>query len=462
MAKTIIIDPITRISGFLEISVNIEDDTIVDARTSGLLYRGFETILKNRFPFDSIFITERICGICSTAHAVTAALADENALKIEVSLNDRYLRDLVHGFEIMQNHLRHFYLLSMPDYAKINSVKLASDQMYHDYRIPEDINQNIERHYVESIELSRMAHEGAATLGGKAPHSHGIFVGGITVNIDPYKLEKVRSIIEKLLAFVSTSMKEDANVLATYYPDYFEKGISYPNYMSYGMFNTYDEAEITYVKPSVLIEGVISPLNPDLITEQVKYAWYQTDNPTVADTKKEDAYSFIKSPHYNNLAMEVGPLARLKITGDYKGGSSCLDRNIARVMETEKILRIMVQIVTRIQLLRSNQKKYEIPQNAVGAGLTDTSRGTLGHWVNIENHVIQHYNIITPSVWNLSTKSNEGMAGVIEKALIGTKLNNIDEPVEIGRIARSFDPCVSCATHIITREGTDKTIDILV
>ena len=175
MAKTITIDPVTRISGFLEIKAKVKKNVIVKANASGLLFRGFEEMLKGRVPFDAVYFTERICGICSTAHAMASTLALEDALKITVSLNDSYLRDIMHGFEFVQNHLRHFYLLSMPSYARISSIKLVGEEQYRDYRLPEKINKKIEEHYVKSIELSRLAHEGLATLGGKAPHNHGDF-----------------------------------------------------------------------------------------------------------------------------------------------------------------------------------------------------------------------------------------------------------------------------------------------
>ena len=77
-------------------------------------------MLKGRSPLDAIYFTERICGICSTAHAMASTLALEDALKITVSLNDSYIRDIMHGFEFIQNHLRHFYLLSIPSYVKIS------------------------------------------------------------------------------------------------------------------------------------------------------------------------------------------------------------------------------------------------------------------------------------------------------------------------------------------------------
>jgi hydrogenase large subunit len=277
MSKTITIDPVTRISGFLEIKAEVEGNTIAKANASGLLFRGFEKMLKGRAPLDAIYFTERICGICSTAHAMASTLALEDALKVTVSLNDNYIRDIMHGFEFIQNHLRHFYLLSIPSYAKISSIKLIEEQQYTDFRLPEKLNKKIEEDYVRSIEISRLAHEGLALLGGKAPHNHGIFVGGVTVNIDAYKLEKVKSIIKKLESFVKNTMLEDAEIISKYYPDYFRKGKSYPYFMTYGVFDKYEDSEITYVKAGVMRDNIKYPLEPDKITEEIHYSWYKKE-----------------------------------------------------------------------------------------------------------------------------------------------------------------------------------------
>lgn len=463
MGKIFKIDPITRISGFLEIQAEVEGNIIVSANAGGLLFRGFEKMLKSRVPLDAVYFTERICGICSTAHAMASSLALEDALKITVSLNDNYLRDIMHGFEFVQNHLRHFYLLTMPSYVKISSIKLVGDQEYNDFRLPEELNRKLQEHYVSSIEFSRLAHEGLATLGGKAPHSHGIFVGGATVNIDAYKLEKVKSIINSIKAFVKDVMREDVEIIARFYADYFQKGKSYPYFMSYGVFDKYEDPEITYVKAGVMKSGVLQPLDANKITEQVNYSWYKADEGTVeVDLSKSDAYTFVKAPRYSGFPMEVGPLARLMISGEYTGGNSCMDRNIARVLEVEKILGIIEKLAQRVELKANNQKSYSIPESAYGAGLIDTTRGALGHWIQIENQLIKHYNIITPTVWNLSPKDALGVPGVVEKALIGSTINNIKEPVEIGRIVRSFDPCVSCATHLIGSEGSTSTVEVSV
>ena len=139
-----------------------------------------------------------------------------------------------------------------------------------------------------------------------------------------------------------------------------------------------------------------------------------------------------------------------------------MDRNIARVLETEKVLSIMKNLADRVELLPSNQEVHEMPKTASGVGLIDTTRGALGHWVQIEDQVIHHYNIITPTVWNLSPKDVTGSPGVIERSLIGSEINDINEPVEIGRIVRAFDPCVSCATHLLGNEGELGVVEVLV
>ena len=454
MANKIIINPLTRISGFLEIEVEVEQNKIINAKSSGLLFRGFEKMLRGRPPLDAIYFTERICGICSTAHSIASTLALEDALVIHPNENGKMIREFMHGCEFIQNHLRHFYQYTIPDFVKGARMDLSFIEPHNDYRLPEKLDNELSDHYVESLRYSRLAHE--------------MLVGGVTVNMESAKWIKIKSILSEIKKFVENLLIPDVFTIAEYYPDYFTNGIGYKNLMSYGLFDSYTDRAF-YVAPGVIINGEYSAFDSNKITENIHSAWYEsisdvesTTEPTVNENiHKENAYTWIKAPRYEGYAMEVGPLARMWLSGNYNRGISTMDRTIARVLEVKKIIEILEVFVEKITLLPSKLETYEFTQNAYGKGLVDTTRGALGHWIYVQNQVIQNYDIITPSSWNLSPEDFKGLKGVVENALMGTVIQDIKNPVEIGRIVRSYDPCVSCATHVFSDKYSSIEIRVV-
>ncbi len=457
MSEKIVINPLTRISGFLQIEVQVEKNVIIDAKSSGMMFRGFEKMLKGRSPLDATYFTERICGICSTAHAIASTMALENALEIKISNEDRMIRDFMHGSEFLQNHLRHFYQFTLPDYIKDPFSKDSlNSEAKMDYRLPKPIEEKLAEHYIKSLEFSRKSHQMLAILGGKAPHSHGIFTGGVTVNLDSSKYIELKSILFDIKAFITDIMIPDVYIISKYYSEYFSNGAGYNNLMSYGVFDHYDDKDIFFVGPGVSINNFKFDFNPEYISEGVYHSWYMKnkDNDLEVvedvDLDNKNGYSFIKTPRYAGYAMEVGPLARMILGGLYDGGISTMDRTIARVLETEKIACILQGLLEKIKPINNALPRYEFNKPLKSKGLIDTTRGTLGHWISIDEQKIKNYSVISPSTWNLSPKDQNGVYGVVEKALIGTYINDVKNPIEIGRIVRSFDPCVSCATHVVS------------
>jgi hydrogenase large subunit len=456
MTKKIVINPVTRISGFMEIQVDIENNQVVDAKTEGLMFRGFEKMLIGRSPFDAVYFTQRICGICSTAHSMASTLALEDAFGVVPSEQGRYLRDIMHGCEFLQNHIRHFYQYTIPDFVKLPEDYPLFKAEHNDFRLPREKNERLVKDYFDSLDLSRSAHEMLAVLGGKAPHNHGVFIGGITTQATTDKIIQIKSILHSIYKFINDRMLPDVYTIAEYYSDYFSIGRGYGNLLSFGCFNGYKDLGTLYVNPLVYTGGITSVFNPDNITEEIDYAWYKdtqnADKPFEADPEadmsKPQAYSWVKAPRYNNLPFETGPLARQWLSGECRNGISTMDRTIARVLEARKIASIMNILVENLTPGVSVQKEYAIPEIGVGKGLIDTTRGALGHWLKVNNQVISFYQIITPSAWNLSTRSNSDVKGTAEQALIGTPIKDINNPIEIGRTIRSFDPCISCATHV--------------
>ncbi|TYQ17877.1 UNVERIFIED_CONTAM: hydrogenase large subunit [Acetivibrio alkalicellulosi] len=469
MTKKIIINPVTRISGFMEIQANIENNQVVDAKTEGLMFRGFEKMLEGRSPFDAVYFTQRICGICSTAHSMASTLALEDAMGVVPTDQGRYLRDILHGCEFLQNHIRHFYQYTIPDFVKLPEDYPLFKAEHNDFRLPKEKNDRLVKDYFDSLDLSRSSHEMLAVLGGKVPHNHGVFIGGITTQATTDKIIKIKSILHYIYQFINNRMLPDVYTIAEYYRDYFSIGGSYGNLLSFGCFNGYKDLGTLYVNPLVYTDGKTSVFDLDNITEEIDYAWYK-DKQNVgkpfktdpeADMSKPQAYSWVKAPRYNNLPFETGPLARQWLTGEYRNGISTMDRTIARVLEARKIALIMNTLLENLIPGVSVQKEYTIPETAVGKGLIDTTRGALGHWLKINNQVILCYQIITPSAWNLSTRSSNGMKGTAEQALIETPVKDINNPIELGRTVRSFDPCISCATHIYTGGKNVNTIQVI-
>lgn len=469
MTKKIIINPVTRISGFMEIQADIQNNRVVDAKTEGLLFRGFEKMLNGRNPFDAVYFTQRICGICSTAHSITSTLALEDAIGVVPSEQGRYLRDIIHGCEFLQNHIRHFYQYTIPDFVKLPEDYPLFKAEHNDFRLPKEKNDRLVKDYFASLDLSRNAHEMLAVLGGKAPHNHGVFIGGIATQATTDKIIKIKSILHSIYQFINDRMLPDVYTIADYYRDYFSIGGGYENLLSFGCFDGYKNLGTLYVNPLVHTGGIISILNSENITEKIDYAWYNDkqnagkpfEADPDADMSKPQAYSWVKAPRYYNLPFETGPLARQWLSGEYRNGISTMDRTIARVLEARKIAVVMNTLLDNLIPSISVQQEYSIPETSEGKGLTDTTRGALGHWLKIKNRVISFYQIITPSAWNLSTRSGDNLKGTAEQALIGTPVKDINDPIELGRTIRSFDPCISCATHVYIGGKHVKTIQVV-
>ncbi len=122
MAQRITIDPITRIEGHLRIDVEVDGGVVTNAWSSGQMFRGLETILKGRDPRDAWHFVQRICGVCTTVHALASVRAVENALGLEIPLNAQLIRNLVQSIHCLHDHIVHFYALSALDWVDVVSA----------------------------------------------------------------------------------------------------------------------------------------------------------------------------------------------------------------------------------------------------------------------------------------------------------------------------------------------------
>jgi len=455
--KIIIIDPISRIEGHLKVELEIEGGKVVDARSSGTLFRGFEIILKGRDPRDAQLLAQRVCGICSAAHASAASLTLESAFRVKPPSNARIIRNLVTGADFLQSHILHFYLLTALDYFVGPEEPPFIPRFKGDYRLSSEINKEYLEHYLMALEVRRKIHEMTAIFGGKIPHHQTSVPGGVTEKPTVDKIASFLWRLREIIDFIENVYLPDVLVIADVYKEYGDIGKGYGNLLTYGGFNLDDVGKQKLFKSGRFTDGKIEGMESEKIAEDVRFSWYEPKisgrNPGEADTipapRKPGAYSWLKSPRYDGKPYELGPLARMWINGDYRKGISVMDRHIARALEAKKIARAMEEWVLQLRPGKAVYTPCKVPRNGEGMGLTEAPRGSLGHWIKISNSKIERYQIVTPSNWNCSPRDDRGEPGPLEKSLIGTPVADSENPIEVMRIIRSFDPCMACSVHLI-------------
>ncbi|MEN4053862.1 MULTISPECIES: nickel-dependent hydrogenase large subunit [Sulfurimonas] len=281
------------------------------------------------------------------------------------------------------------------------------------------------------------------------------------------------------------------------------------SYMTYGDFRLDDTGfyKSALLFPSgVVYDGDLSKVHevdPDKIAEDVTHAWYEGDKPLhpydgetipkytgldkhadgMAYLKTDEKYSWIKSPIYDDKRVEVGPLARMVVgvakgderitkyvTNFLKRGNlptsvlfSTVGRTAARAIETELMADVMMDWVDELAANTASGDLStwtdfdfdKVSVNTKGRGMAEAPRGALGHWVRVENGKIANYQAVVPSTWNAAPRDYKGRLGAYEASLIGTKVADPEQPLEIIRTIHSFDPCIACAVHVVDTKGKE-------
>ncbi|HYL46329.1 MAG TPA: nickel-dependent hydrogenase large subunit [Candidatus Limnocylindrales bacterium] len=558
----IVVDPVTRIEGHLRIEADVEGGAVTDAWSSGTMFRGIELILRGRDPREAWIWTQRICGVCTTVHALTSVRAVEDALGIEVPDNARIIRNIIGATQYVQDHVIHFYHLHALDWVDVTLALKAdpaktsqlaesisewpkSSRVYFKaiqdrvkalvqsgqlslfssgywghpaYHLPPEANLLAVAHYIEALEFQRELIRIHAVLGGKNPHLQTYLVGGMACAVDPNEpqapvnLERITFLTEtaKLAqTFIEQVYIPDVLAVAGFYRDWFGRGEGLGNFLSYGEFPMQGIHEASnYFLPRGAILGrdlsKVHSVDPAKVTEYVTHSWYEygagdssgkhpydgETNPKYSGPKPpyqhldvSQKYSWLKSPRYMDMPMEVGPLARMLVA--YASGHadvktlvngvlaklnapatalfSTLGRIAARAIETQLMARQVPKWIADLEKNMSrgdlrihNGEKWDPatwPNSARGWGFHEAPRGSLGHWVQIEGRAIKNYQCVVPTTWNAGPRDAKGQRGAYEAALLKTPVADPERPVEILRTVHSFDPCLACSVHVTNARG---------
>jgi hydrogenase large subunit len=561
MAKRITIDPITRIEGHLRIDCEIDGGKVTNAWSSGQMWRGIEVILQGRDPRDAPTFTQRLCGVCTTVHALTSVRAVENALNLEVPLNAQYIRNLIMGAHAVHDHIVHFYILSALDWVDITSalkadpkkaaaladtlsswpmnsyqqLKGVQDKLkaivdsgqlgifangywgHPAMKLPPEVNLLATAHYLQALEYQRKANMITSILGAKTPHVQTLIVGGVSnpINMDHSsalnmeRLYYIKALIDEVGSFVKNVYVPDVCAVGAMYADWTKYGAGVTNYLSVPDMPM-DTKGTTFNLPGGYIENAdlksfkpIKEFNSELfrfgVKESIKHSWYngdwtrhpydETTEPKYTDFQEKGKYSWVKSPSFNDKPAQVGPLANVlcmyvaghgptkayaeqvlatvsKLAGAKVGPEalhSTIGRHAARAIRTAVLYD---ELNIQWQALMDNIgkgdvktfNKFSFPSGEIrGFGFHEAPRGTLSHWVVIDNGKIKNYQCVVPSTWNAGPRNQNEALGPYEAALVGNPVADPAKPLEVIRTVHSFDPCLACAIHLTDAAGRPLT-----
>jgi hydrogenase large subunit len=490
---------LNRVEGDLELHLEMEEDRVCEVRSVGTMYRGIENLMKGRGPMDSLVITPRICGICTTAHLNAAALALDMAYGTEVPDNARRLRNVTLLVEQLQNDIRHTILLFMPDLiAPVYSSQPLYDEALLRYQVLKGESCR------QAVSETQKVLEIIAILGGQWPHSSFMVPGGVVsvptasdithcrhilrnfrkwyegriLGCEVERFNRVRS-WQDLMAWLGESSSHhsaDLGFLLRYGLDMgLDKlGRGHDCFISFGGPDLPQSTDVAgcgddgrLFPPGFYGPDGRAPLDPQLIREDTSSSFFLDDEAarhpfegrTVPDLSDEGPgkYSWAKAPRYDGRPAETGALADMLLAGKAlfveqveTSGASVLLRELARLVRPALLLSAIDQWLEEMSTCDSPFYAGHTKRvTAKGFGLVPAPRGGLGHWVTIKNGVIDNYQVITPTAWNASPKDAQGVRGPWEQAILGSRVEDPQHPVEVEQIVRSFDPCLVCTVHAI-------------
>ncbi len=385
------------------------------------------------------------------------------------------------------------------------------------YRLPPEANLMAVSHYLEALEWQRDIIKLQTIFGGKNPHPN-FLVGGMAcainmdnqLTINEVSLQQIEGMLRRARRFVEEVYYPDLMAIAGFYKEYADIGISSPTLMAVGESGYSCSGTPSESGAGVLVDGAydrVVPFDHLKIAEYITSAWYsypdgdkagrhpwqgetnpRYSGPTPPYKQLSDGqkYTWSKAPRYDGRPVQVGPNARLMVAfarnhqptvalvskalqtlGLKKEQlNSTLGRTLCRCLETVQVAGHLEQwfaglreAINQGDTKTFNPGKWDPgtwPRSAQGVGFAEAARGTLSHWVQIENGRISRYECIVPSTWNSSGRDQDGKQGPYEEALAGSgnhPLLDPKRPLEVLRTIHSFDPCISCAVHLFDATG---------
>ncbi|MBW3012072.1 Ni/Fe hydrogenase subunit alpha [Candidatus Woesearchaeota archaeon] len=418
MSKKIQLHHLTKIEGHANLTIRIDKGKVKKVSLNVVEgARFFEAIVRGR-KFDEVSIlTSRICGVCSPIHSITSILAVEDAFGVEPSKQTQLLRELLILGGIIQSHVMHLYFLALPDYKGYSDV-ISMASKY----------KNV---VAKALQLKALGNDIIIAVGGREVHPFTCIPGGFSRMPDEKEL---KSLLKRLKA-----AKKDVIETAKMF-----NSLNYPKFERETQHFALQPKEYGYLSGKIICVGKACVPTVDYLThfdERIKLG--STAKFVTADGKEYMVGSLPRiNLNYDKLTKDAKKLVNWKVPS-----YSPFLNNAAQGVELVHAVDRCIEILSSLKLKNENPKVIK-PKAGRGIGVTEAPRGILFHDYTFDkNGFLTKANIITPTAQNL--KNIELDIKAFLPHLLGSNKNRDQIIIEIEKLIRSYDPCISCSAHFL-------------
>ncbi len=397
MSERVVISPTSRQEGHAELVMEVDDEGIV---TKGRYFsitpvRGLEKMVTGKAPETAPVMVQRICGVCPIPHTMASVEAIDDSLDIEVPKAGKLLRELVLCAHHINSHAIHQFLIA-PDF------------------VPEELFATA----VNSVsEVRKVVQQVVDVVGGEGIHPSDVRIGGMADNISEVARKRLYARLKQL----KPKLNEHVDLIIGLVAD---KGL--PEGLG-----VHDKKPLA----TDVLYGDRNNFDLDRFTEIMPESWY--DDPEIA----KRACSTV--PLYDGRSVEVGPRARMDVYQGFKD-KGVVAQHVARALEMKSALSRAIDILAELDTSAPVMADYDIKgTNKLGVGAIEAPRGMDVHLAQVADGKMQFYSCLVPTTWNIPT--------------MGPATEGFHH--EFGpHVIRAYDPCLSCATHMMVIDDEDRSI----
>jgi sulfhydrogenase subunit alpha len=419
---TIDVAGLTRVEGEGSLRLQVRNGVVEKAHLEIFeAPRYFEQLVVGRTPDEVIDIVARICGICPVAYQMTAVHAFEHGLGIEIDPAVRALRRLLYCGEWIESHALHVYLLHLPDFLGYASAL----EMARDHRAAVESGLTLKKAGNRVVEL----------IGGRAIHPVSVRVGGFSRS---FRRAEIRALKEELTTALDIARRTVDLVAGLDTPDFARNGrlVALRHPTEYPM----NEGRI------VSSDGLdMAPTDWQSEFSEEQVAWSHA----------------LQARGRDGAAYLLGPMARITLAGDrlHPTAAAALRQTglageisvnpyrsiVARAIELVDATAEALDIVEAYEQPDAPATSWQ-PGPASTAWATEAPRGLIFHAYELDDRgLVAHARIVPPTSQNQAAIEAD-LAAFAPRVL---ELPHHEATLRIEQLIRSYDPCISCATHFL-------------